>query len=103
CSFAADAVAVVVEPVDVLADDSHGASDIGWPISAAAGAVDVAGDGHAGTRVVRVASLGFLGAYGDDFADRLLGNDLADQLPVGLYTVGVRHLVGEGLDSLDTL
>jgi hypothetical protein len=56
-SLAADAVSVAVEVVDVAAGDADGSVHVGGPVTSAVGAVDVAGDGHAGAAVVRVAPL----------------------------------------------
>jgi len=58
--LAADTVTVAVESVDVGSDHLNGSLNVGGAIAAAACAVDVASDRHAGTAVVRVALLGFL-------------------------------------------
>jgi hypothetical protein len=61
-SVAGNAVAVAVQVVDVFADNSYRPSHVGGAVPATAGAVDVAGDGHAGAAVVRVAPSGLFGA-----------------------------------------
>jgi hypothetical protein len=56
--FAADPVVVVaVQTIDVGADDLHRTVDVGRPVSAAAGAVDIGVDRHA-RRVVRITVIG---------------------------------------------
>lgn len=54
-TFAADAVVVGVQTVDVLTNHLNRSADIGRPVPTAAGAVDVAGDRNA-AGIVRVAS-----------------------------------------------
>lgn len=63
--FAANAIVVAVEPVDITADDTHGAGDVSWAIAAAASAIHIAGDWDAGTGVIGVAFVGFCGCCGE--------------------------------------
>src|SRR5262249_43636881 len=106
-SVAGDAVAVAVEVINVGADDPDRASDVGRAVAAAAGAVDVAGDGYAAAAVIwitrRLRLHLFLGADRDHLRDRLPGGLGSQQLSAGLHAVGQRHLVGEGLHPGNTL
>ena len=52
-AVAADAVAIAVEVVDVVADHTYGAADVGGAVASAGKAVDIARDGYAGTGIVR--------------------------------------------------
>ncbi len=54
--FARNAVTVTIKAVDVVSDHGDGTRNIGRAVSAATGAVDIAGDGgDAGARVIGVA------------------------------------------------
>src|SRR4051812_20111758 len=55
-SVAGEPVAVAVEVVDVGPDHLNRSRRVGRTIPAAAGAVDVGGDGHAASGVVRIAA-----------------------------------------------
>jgi len=99
--LAADTVVVAIKSVDVRSDHLNGSLDVGGTIAAAACAVDVAGDRHTGTAVVRVALLGFLCSDRDDPGDRRPDDHLPYQLLVRLNPVAERHLVGEDLYPSD--
>src|SRR5690348_6555621 len=94
-AVAADTVTVGVEPVDVCSNHADGTLHISRAIAAAAGTVDVAGDGHTSAAVVRVASLGFHCSDHDDPGDGHLYSRPPDQLLACLHTVGEGHPVGE--------
>jgi hypothetical protein len=87
-SITAVAVAVAVEMVDVSADHLHRPFDIGWAVPAAAGAIDVTGDWHAGSAVVRIALLFFFRAVRCHLGYWRRRDLLTQEFLVSLHTIG---------------
>src|SRR5689334_20513035 len=98
-AVACDAVAVAVEVVDVRAHHANRSLHVGRAIAAATRAVDIAGDRHAATAVVRVAPLGTPCSHGDDPGGRCPRDNTTYQSLARLHAINKRQLVGQRPDA----